>query len=245
MSPRSTHRRPCELLCDVEHAFQGDHRIAGGFVVDGDHIHRRAGGQILQAPAEVGQIDPVHRGAHADDRREEMDLLLGVLLLQPIDQMQFRADRPLRPGRRLLRRSSMILPVEPGDVRQIVDLLRALGVDQDLDARDAARGIAGRARRGTSGARCSGPARGSPCCRGASSAVAAELSCVRVPDGHLVIGDAHRQGRVAAQVLVGEEQCTRPLRSKAHSSTAPALLDVQTMPPWRPQKAFRLAAELM
>ena len=35
------------------------------------------------------------------------------------------------------------------------------------------------------------------------------------------------------------------VRSKAHSSTARALADVQTMPPCRPQKALRLAAELM
>ena len=37
----------------------------------------------------------------------------------------------------------------------------------------------------------------------------------------------------------------RLVRSNAQRSTAAALLDVQTMPPCRPQNAFRLAAELM
>jgi len=41
------------------------------------------------------------------------------------------------------------------------------------------------------------------------------------------------------------KKSTRFVRAKAQSSTARALLDVQTMPPWRPQKALRLAAELM
>ena len=48
-------------------------------VVDFDDVHRRAGGEVFQAPAEVGQVDAVHRRAHADDRREEVNLLLGVL----------------------------------------------------------------------------------------------------------------------------------------------------------------------
>jgi hypothetical protein len=34
-------------------------------------------------------------------------------------------------------------------------------------------------------------------------------------------------------------------RAKAQSKTRPALDDVQTIPPWRPQKAFRAAAEFM
>ena len=51
-------------------------------------------------------------GAHADDRRQEMDLLLGMFLLEPLHQVQFRADRPLGACRGAST-SRMILPVEP------------------------------------------------------------------------------------------------------------------------------------
>jgi hypothetical protein len=50
--------------------------------------------QVLQAPAEMRQVDAVHRRAHADHRREEMNLLLGMLLLQAVDQMQVPCRSP-------------------------------------------------------------------------------------------------------------------------------------------------------
>ena len=68
---------------------------------------------------------------------------------------------------------------------------------------------------------------------------------------HVVVGVAHGQAGVAAQVLVREEQdllaagaAFGPGRN-AHSSTARALVDVQTAPPWRPTKAFSAAEEFM
>ena len=57
---------------------------------------------------------------------------------------------------------------------------------------------------------------------------------------------------VAAEVLVGEEQHLggrrrrpRPAGRNAHSSTARALIDVHTAPPWRPTNAFSAADEFM
>ena len=85
-----------------------------------------------------------------------------------------------------------------------------------------------------------------PCCRQAA------LRCCRPArrrsgsqTGICVVGDAHRQRRVAAQVLIGKEQHAAGALRRPISRPAPALLDVQTMPPCRPQNAFRLAAELM
>ena len=59
---------------------------------------------------------------------------------------------------------------------------------------------------------------------------------------------AHGQAGVAAEVLVGEEQhlVARALgRANAHSSTARALVEVHTAPPWRPTNAFSAAEEFM
>ena len=109
-------------------------RPAGRLVVDLDDIDGRAGGQVLQAPAQVGQVDAIHRGAHADDRREKVDLLLGMLVLQTVHQVQLRADGPLAAGRGsfhfaddLAGRADHVGPVD--------HFHGALGMDENLDAR--------------------------------------------------------------------------------------------------------------
>jgi formylglycine-generating enzyme len=71
-APRSLHR---------QHSLQCDERPAGGFVVHADDVHRRARRQVFQAPAKMRQVDSIHRGAHADDRRKKMNLLLRMLVL--------------------------------------------------------------------------------------------------------------------------------------------------------------------
>ncbi len=76
---------------------------------------------------------------------------------------------------------------------------------------------------------------------------AAQLAA-RIPDPHVVVGVAHRQAGVAAEVLVGEEQhlaAAPRSHADAHSSTALAFVDVHTAPPWRPTNAFSAADEFM
>ena len=72
---------------DLQHPLQRFEGVGRRLVIHSDHVHRRAGSQILQRPAEMRRIDAVHGGAHADDRREEVDFLLGVLVLQTLDQV--------------------------------------------------------------------------------------------------------------------------------------------------------------
>ena len=72
----------------------------------------------------------------------------------------------------------------------------------------------------------------------------------RVPHPHVGLGEPHGVGRVAAQVLIREEQSLLLSRrslpgSSAHSRTAWALLDVHTAPPLRPTNDFRAADEFM
>lgn len=70
-----------ERLAHLQHSFQCRERPAGRFVVDLNHVDRRTRGEIFQAPTEMRQVDSVHRGAHADDGREKVNLLLGVFFL--------------------------------------------------------------------------------------------------------------------------------------------------------------------
>ncbi len=55
-------------LGDSEHSLQRDQCPLSCLVVDLNGVDWRAGHQVLEAPAEVGQVDPVHRSAHTDDR---------------------------------------------------------------------------------------------------------------------------------------------------------------------------------
>ena len=68
-----------------------------------------------------------------------------------------------------------------------------------------------------------------------------------VPDPHVGGRVAELVAGVAAEVLVGEEQHLgpRPLLPSAQVSTARALDEVHTAPPWRPTNAFRAAEEFM
>jgi hypothetical protein len=78
---------------------------------------------------------------------------------------------------------------------------------------------------------------------GVALAEAAEVQ-PRVPHPHVLVAVAHGQARVAAEVLVGEEQHLVAL-ARAHSSTARAFVEVQTAPPLRPTNALRAAEEFM
>ena len=78
-----------------------------------------------------------------------------------------------------------------------------------------------------------------------SSVLAAERVGVRIPDRHLVERDAHRRGPCCGPGADRGRTARGCVRANDHSSAAAALRDVQTMPPCRPQNAFRLAAELM
>ena len=44
------------------------------------------------------KIDSIHRRAHADQGRQEVDLLFWVLFFEAIDQVEFGADGPLGTG---------------------------------------------------------------------------------------------------------------------------------------------------
>jgi len=74
--------------------------------------------------------------------------------------------------------------------------------------------------------------------------VEAAVDPVRVPDHAVGLGQAHGQGGVAAQVLVGRNS-TRSARSNAQAMAVAAFEDVQMAPPSRPVKALIAAEEFM
>ena len=55
-------------LFDFQHSLECHECPARRVVVDFDDVHRRARRQVFQAPAQVRQVDSVHRRAHAHDR---------------------------------------------------------------------------------------------------------------------------------------------------------------------------------
>jgi O-antigen/teichoic acid export membrane protein len=64
---------------DGEHPLQGDPRPPGHLGIDGDAVHHPALDEVLEAPGEVGGVDPEHGRARADDGVERDHRTVGVL----------------------------------------------------------------------------------------------------------------------------------------------------------------------
>ena len=204
-----------------------------------------AGGQRLQRPDEVRQVDPVHRRAVADGLVEEAISCPGARRRGAgPGSARCRSPRPSRP--------------EP-----------PRGSDDVLGRADVVGGR--RPRGGTPGAR----ARSRPgCARARSSTTSAvKRPCTEQWPFHRIIrhraaasASGRRSGRcgfqttqsssempssqhrgVAAQVLVGQEQhlLSGPAARRPTPARPAALEEVQTAPPWRPQNALMSAEEFM
>ena len=87
-------------LAEGHHAVKRNLRPLLFIVRDDDVIHDMSVDEIFHRPAEVRGIDAVHGRALADGRGQEKHLLVRLFLLQTIDQIEFRPDRPCRPGGR-------------------------------------------------------------------------------------------------------------------------------------------------
>lgn len=85
-----------------QHPFQCNQAPFADLIGYLDGVNWRPLLQVFQGPAQVRQIDSIHRRTHTNDGAEEMDFLLGVLRLEPINEVQFGPNRPLGPRRTLL-----------------------------------------------------------------------------------------------------------------------------------------------
>ena len=192
-------------LLDGQHAFEGDQRPAGDIFFDMDLIDEGSLDDVFKAPAKVCKIDSVHRSAHANQGREKMDLLLGVLFFEAVDQVQFGTDGPFGTWGSFLDRFDDFAG-RSRDVCDVVDFLGAFGVDEDFDAGDffsklihvgSLEHLVDRA--------VSFPEDHFRFLDGLAS-IASEFFFVGVPNGHVLVGDPHFEGRVSSEVLVREKE---------------------------------------
>ena len=188
-------------------------------------------------------MDAVHGGAGADDGVEAEDGVLGVLVGEALDEVDLGADGEDGAGGG----GGDGLDDEVGracGIGCVDDVHGALGVDDDADV-----GVLGAGRGDLAG--------GEALVDGAEAVPEEDLGVlelllgvaaegfVGVPGGHLVEGDAHLFGGVAAEVLVGEEEDAVAAFEGPALRTCAALELVQTTPPCSPQKALRAADEFM
>ena len=90
------------LFCDhrrrlyvVQHALQGDPGIFPGLGIDRNPIDYPAGGQFIQAPGQVRQINPIHGGTYTLHPAQWPDIFAALMFPgQPVDQIVFRTYRP-------------------------------------------------------------------------------------------------------------------------------------------------------
>ena len=152
----------------------------------------------------MGEVDAVHRGAHADDRGEEVNFLLGVLLFESVHEVQFCADGPFSSWRRGF---DCFDDLAGGTsfVGEFEHFAGTFGVNKNLNARMffAEQAYVLRAEH-LMYAAVTFP-EDHLAFENGFRGIAAELFGMRIPDRHLRERDAHADGCVAAQVLIGEE----------------------------------------
>ena len=118
----------------VEHALECDARPVFVVVGDGDPVNHMPFGEVFHGPAEVWRVDPEHGGALADGGRQEIDVLVRLAVLETVHEIQLGADAPDRPRRRR-RHGPDDEFGRAGQVGQVDDILMALRVHDNLDAR--------------------------------------------------------------------------------------------------------------
>ena len=111
----------------IEHPLQGDARVAFGFGVDLDPVDDPTGGEFVQRPEQMRQIDPVHRLTYAVDARQRADELTTRLQKRMEDLKQERQISPLPPN---VIGGAMIVPVG------LIQTLQGAMIDFSQQARE-------------------------------------------------------------------------------------------------------------
>src|SRR5262249_24448955 len=94
VTPDSSER----LSSDFEHPVQCNTSIRGNIAFDANLVHNSAFDQILKRPKQVLRIDTEHCRAEASAIVERNDEPVWIFLHQPVYEVNFRTDSPLRTG---------------------------------------------------------------------------------------------------------------------------------------------------
>src|ERR1035441_9339082 len=210
--PYSLFPTPCSLLLPhFQHPVQRNFSPALDAGTDLNAVDDAALDQVFQNPAQRLPSDAVHGGAEAASVVESDDALVLACkaAAHAVDQVNFRADGEHCARGSLLDEGDQLLGGTEG-VGFLADLPAALGVNDDLDA-----GVPGAHLIDVAGQKTlmdsavSLPQEDAACGQMGQALASGGLAALerpRVPDGHFVQGNAHGMTRIAAQVLVRQEE---------------------------------------
>src|SRR5438034_10390866 len=192
------------MLAQTQHAVESNPRMTASVLVNGDTVNDVALTQILERPEKMLRSDTEHRGANADAGIERDDFVVLQFLAEAIDQVNFCAHGPLRADRRSLDGFDDTLG-RADLIGGLGDLEAAFGMRDDANSRMLAADALDLLRRealvhGTIAL----PEDDARAANRFQSVSAKFL--IRVPNDHLVEGNAHTMAGVAAKVFVGEEE---------------------------------------
>src|SRR6266446_3497051 len=177
--------------------------VAGAFV-DGDAVDDVALAQIFERPEEMLWRDAEHRGADTNAGIERDDFVIPQFLAEAVDEVDFRADGPLRAsGRSFYGFDNAFCRADL--IGGLGNLEAAFGMRDDAnagmlaaDARDLLRreALVHRAiALPEDGARAANRFRR-----------VSAIFLIRIPNDHLFERDAHAIAGVASEVLIGKEE---------------------------------------
>ncbi len=190
---------------DGEHPLECDQTPFGRFCVDLDLVDKMSIAEVFQCPAQMRQVDPVHRRAHAHHGAEEMDFLFRMLGLEAIHEVQFGADRPLGSWGAVADRIDDFA-CAAGDIGEVVDFAWALGVHEDLDPRVLfAEAVDVFGAEHLMNTAVTFPQHNAAVLQ-FGFCVSTQFERVRIPHRHFSVLDAHGQRRIATVVLIRKKQ---------------------------------------
>ena len=86
-------------LGQADHPLKRDTGTVFCLVIDDDLVNDVSVNKIRHSPSEILRSNAVHRGAHAEVRREQADFFVGEAGLEAVDEVDLGTDRPFRAGR--------------------------------------------------------------------------------------------------------------------------------------------------
>ena len=90
-----------DLVRDFQHSLQRQARIGSDVGCHGDLVGDAAFDETLERPKQMLRINAEHRGAKTAAVIEGNNETIRILFFKTVHQMNFGADGPLGPGRRL------------------------------------------------------------------------------------------------------------------------------------------------
>src|SRR5260370_5534307 len=192
------------MLTQTQHTVESNSRVVPSAFIDGNAVHDVAFAKVFERSKEMLRSDAKHGSADANTGVERDHFVVLKFVAEPVDEVNFRADSPLRAGRRSFDCFDDAFG-RADFIGGLGNLKATFGMNDDANAgmlvADALDLLRGEALVHRTVAFPEDDSR----VANLSGRVSAKF-LVGIQNDHLFERDAHAIGGVAAEMLIGEEE---------------------------------------